>query len=320
MSAGRARGIALATLECADELHERTEMPTESDHDSKQWVVGVDGSESARSAARWAVANAPGRAESIALVQAWSSTSAVVYSPFEPLLVAEGMHAVQRSAQEQLAGLAGELAAASSVPITSTLAHGDPSTVLLDEARTRTQLVVGARGAGRFSRLLLGSTSARCATHATVPTVVIREHFEQPPPPVRHLVVGFDGSEHATAAVDWACGFASPGSTVDIVAVWEFTPSLFSGDVGSSPDAAERARQHLDDQVADLPASARRADIAVNTHFVQGRPREVLSTRASEADLLVVGVRGRGAIGAALLGSVSTWLLHHVDRPVAVIP
>jgi nucleotide-binding universal stress UspA family protein len=46
----------------------------------------------------------------------------------------------------------------------------------------------------------------------------------------------------------------------------------------------------------------------------------VLAEAATGADLVVVGARGHGTVGAAVLGSVSTWLLHHVDQPVAVIP
>lgn len=295
-------------------------MTSENAHDAMHWMVGVDGSESAKSAARWAIANAPGRAESICLVHAWNVAATTVYSPFAPIMLADTVEAVERTASDELEVLAAELAPDSVVPISRLLVQGEPSTVLLDVARRSAQLIVGARGAGLFDRVLLGSTSTRCATHATVPTVVVREQFDRPPPPVRHLVVGFDGSANALAAVDWACGSASPGSAVDIIAVWEFTPSLFSGEPLYYPDAARRARELFEEQLTALPTSARRDDIAVSTYFLKGSPRERLATCASEADLLVVGARGRGAIGSALLGSVSSWLLHHVDQPIAVIP
>lgn len=293
---------------------------TSESHDKSLWIVGVDGSDAAKSAARWAVANAASRAESVCLVQVWNSAATFDLAPFEPAILAKDQRASEQEAQDELALFAAELTAASTVPLTSVMVRGDPSTVLLDRSSAATLLVMGARGAGRFDRLLLGSTSTRCATHATVPTVVIRQHFEQPPPAAQHLVVGFDGSDNAMEALDWACTFAVPGSTVDIVGAWEFTPSLFSGEPFYYPDAAKRARQHFDDQLTNLSGSAQRDDITVNTRFVRGRPRNALATCASEADLLVVGARGRGAIGAALLGSVSTWLLHHFDRPIAVVP
>lgn len=288
--------------------------------DERRWIVGFDGSESAKSAARWAVANAPGRAESICLLHAWSVAAAAVYSPIAPIILAESIQGVEQAAHDQLEAFASELVADSPVPVLRMLAHGDPSTVLLDEASRGTQLIVGSRGAGVFDRLLLGSTSTRCATHATVPTVVVRDQFDELPSSVSHVVVGFDGSSNALAAADWACRSASPGSTVDIVAVWEFAPTLFSGEPFHYPEAAQRARHVFDEQLAELPVSTKREDIDVSTYFLKGSPRERLATCAAEADLLVVGTRGRGAVGSALLGSVSTWLLHRVDGPIAVVP
>lgn len=286
----------------------------------RRWIVGFDGSESSKSAAWWAVANAPGRVESISLVTVWNVASTTVYSAFAPIMVAEGLESAEREARHLMESFVSEIAPRSTVPIVGEFVHGDPVTRLLDGARTSEQLVLGARGGGRFERLLLGSTSHRCATHSTVPTAIVRQVFEQPPPPVGRLVVGFDGSDNALAAVDWACTFASPGSAIDIVAAWEFTPSLFSGEPFSYPEAAARAREHFDEQVTGMPPAAKRDDIDVTTSFVLGRPRDQLAARSSDADLLVIGARGRGAIGSALLGSVSTWLLHHVERPMVVVP
>jgi nucleotide-binding universal stress UspA family protein len=62
------------------------------------------------------------------------------------------------------------------------------------------------------------------------------------------------------------------------------------------------------------------ARVTIEREFVRGTPRAALSSHADEVDLVVVGARGHGAVGSALLGSVSTWLLHHVHRPIAVIP
>lgn len=288
--------------------------------DERRWIVGFDGSIPSRSAAWWAVANAAGRMDSICLVRSWSVASATVYSPFEPIILAELIQSAEATGRDELESFAAELAAVSVVPVDTLLVHGDPASSLLDEARRGIQLVLGARGAGMFTRLLLGSTSLRCATHATVPTVVVRGQFDQPPAATQHLVVGFDGSDNAIAAVDWACRFASAGSKVDIVAVWEFTSSLFVVGPFRHPDAAASARQQFDEQIAALPATAQRDDITVRSSFLEGSPREQLATCAGDADLLVVGARGRGAIGSALLGSVSSWLLHRVGRPMVIVP
>ena len=295
-------------------------MSTDTTANERRWIVGFDGSETSKSAARWATAHADGRADSIRLLHAWSFATATVYSTFEPVALAETIQVAEHAARAELESFVAALAPVSPVPIDSMLVFGDAPSSLLDEARDGTQLVLGARGAGRFDRLLLGSTSTRCATHATVPTVVIREQFDRPPAPAKHIAVGFDGSDNARAAIDWACRFAAPGSTVDLVAVWEFSPSLFSTEPIHYPDAVDLARHQFDEHTADLPSATRRDDITVNTVFVEGSQRRELAVRAAEADLLVVGARGRGAIGSALLGSVSTWLLHHVEQPMAVVP
>ncbi len=60
------------------------------------------------------------------------------------------------------------------------------------------------------------------------------------------------------------------------------------------------------------------ADFEIEFH--EGVVRRDLQREAGRADLLVMGARGHGAVGAALLGSVSTWLLHHVERPMVIVP
>ena len=284
-----------------------------------EWIIGFDGSPSSKSAARWAAANAADRADSIRLVHVWSIAAATVYSAFEPTILAESISTVERVAHQTVDRFAAELATESPVPVHTVVVQGDASNVLLDAAGEARQLVLGARGNGGFERLLLGSTSTRCATHASVPTVVVRD-TDEPPAATNRIVVGFDGSDNAIEAVDWACSFARPGSSVEIVAVWEFAPSLFSGDPFYYPEAKERARGLFADQIQRRPLTSERDDIDVTTVFSEGSPREKLAEAAEPADLLVVGARGRGAIGAALLGSVSTWMLHHVRLPVAVIP
>ncbi len=288
---------------------------------STEWIVGFDGSAASRAAARWAVVNARGRVDSIRAVHAWSIASATVYSAFEPVILAERIGSVESAARRELETFAGELADESSVPINATLVQGDSSNVLIEAARESDQLIMGATGAGRFERLLLGSTSTRCATHSPVPTVVIRqERTDAKPLRVRHIVVAVDGSPNSNAAATWACAFAEPDSQVDLIGVWEFSPGIFSDEHYYYPRAVETARQRFEDQIAELPAATRRDDLDINARFLEGTPRRQIAAHADAADLLVVGARGRGGIGAALLGSVSRWLLHHVETPIAVVP
>ncbi len=60
------------------------------------------------------------------------------------------------------------------IAVTSQSSHGGAAAVLLDTAESASLLVVGNRGRGGFTRLLLGSTSHQCATHAVTPTAIVR--------------------------------------------------------------------------------------------------------------------------------------------------
>jgi nucleotide-binding universal stress UspA family protein len=62
------------------------------------------------------------------------------------------------------------------------------------------------------------------------------------------------------------------------------------------------------------------ADIVVTTHLVEGVADVELVAAAANADLVVVGGRGRAGLAAAVLGSTSRGCVHHSSCPVAVIP
>jgi nucleotide-binding universal stress UspA family protein len=295
-----------------------------SERSSVAWVVGFDGSPASKHAAAWALANAAGRADSIRLVQAFSVAAPPMYSPTESLRLAEVMESIEVSTRQELDRFAAEIASTTTttaIDITTTLEQGSASGVLLDAVTPGDVLVVGARGAGGFERLVLGSTSTQCATHAVGPTVVVSKPSDEAQAARAHsIVVPIDGSDNSVSAFDWACAFAEPGSEISVISVWEFTPSLFSGESFYFPEAIADARRRFDELLAALVNRCQRDDIVIDGVFIQGSPREVIALRASDADLLVMGARGRGAVGATLLGSVSTWLLHHVRQPMVVVP
>jgi nucleotide-binding universal stress UspA family protein len=201
--------------------------------------------------------------------------------------------------------------------------EGPASSVLISAAQEAELLILGSRGLGGFSRLVLGSTSTQCATHAPIPTAIVP--LEAPVRPTHRLVVAFDGSENSMTALHWAIGFAGPDDVIDCVTVWDVTPIVVGADQFFFPEASDLARdrfEHLVSQVVDAVAHDQPGMElpVIERHFVEGRPRAELSRVADDSDLLVMGARGHGAIGSAILGSVSTWLLHHVQRPMVVIP
>jgi nucleotide-binding universal stress UspA family protein len=129
------------------------------------------------------------------------------------------------------------------------------------------------------------------------------------------VVVGVDGSASSQQALRWAARQARlTGGELRAVAVWDYpTGALVLEDVdwfgitGKILDDAVTASLHPDE--ADR----------VQRSVLRGYPARVLLDAAAEADLLVVGSRGRGGMVGMLLGSVSQHVVTHAGCPVVVV-
>lgn len=139
------------------------------------------------------------------------------------------------------------------------------------------------------------------------------------------IVVGFDGSEHAKQALDWAIGEAVlRQAQLDVVFAWQ-APVVVSpiGLPGPALDLTEfekEAEQLLDHEVDAALERAAQRPLEVRRLTIPGGAAHALLELAKDADLLVVGGRGHGGFAALLLGSVSQQVVHHAPCPVAVIP
>lgn len=282
------------------------------------WVVGVDGSPHGERALEWAVLHGPGRASAIELLTAWQVP---IYGPY-PIDGAVALpyddRALAVSAKQSIDEVAEQTRTRLDVPIATAAVQGGAAASLLEAASGADLLVLGSRGRGGFRSLLLGSTSSQCAAHAGVPTVVVRGTGDLV---VTHrTLVGVDGSTNSLAALRWAVEFAAPGSTVVAVQVWDASPLAVGADEFFFPDASAIASSRFNHLVDDFEVAAESRRVTLERKFLHGRPREVLQTEGASVDLVVAGARGHGAVGATLLGSVSTSLLHHLDRPFVVVP
>ena len=284
----------------------------------RSWVVGVDGSECSRGAVDWATAHVTNRASSLMLVTAWQTPLTGSPAPAAPMTVPFDEEAIAGAARNTAETEVAYASSRTSVPVHAEIGHGSAAQALLEAAGSAALLVIGSRGRGGFGRLLLGSTSTQCATHSDIPVAVIRH--ESAHNATRSIVVAIDGSPTSLAALRWALEFADDDTTVRVVWVWDATPLAVGADEFFFPDASETAEQrfhHLIDEVTDETPDD---GPALERSFIHGRPRHAIAEAAQDADLLVVGARGHGAVGSALLGSVSTWLLHHVHTPVVIVP
>ena len=138
-------------------------------------VVGVDSSEGAKAALRFALEEAKLRQATLRVVHTWQFGYIGVsgIEGFSPVTGAD-LGDLRRTAEVALDAVMHEVAPdADGIVIEQRVSEGAPATVLVDESRQADLLVVGSRGHGGFAGLLLGSVSQQCAHHAACPVVIV---------------------------------------------------------------------------------------------------------------------------------------------------
>jgi nucleotide-binding universal stress UspA family protein len=274
--------------------------------------VAVDGSESSLAALDWALDEALRRRRPLRIVTAWLLPPPA-YAPV--VTQQEGMRAWGRSVLDAAVATAREKAPG--LPVEGVLEQGPAARVVLDQSEKSVLVVVGCRGRGGFSSMLLGSTSDAIARHAKVPVVVVRGTLS----PRGQVVVGVDGSAASEAAVEFSFEMASSVG-VPLVAVHAWNAiDPFATDV--LVQGGEVALRDLESKLvlSETLAGWREKfpDVVVREVTADGHPVTALLNAAEGARLLVVGDRGRGGFVELVLGSVGRGVLHHATCPVAVV-
>jgi len=284
-------------------------------------VVGVDGSESAGHAARWAAVEAVHRHLPLRLVHAVK----VPVGPDIGGLMDQGYVTELKSAgRELVAGLQAEIVEIHpDLDVHTDVTVADPVTTLIAESETAHLVVLGSRGLGGFTGILVGSTAITLVAHGHCPVAVIRSRTPDGIPPVGGpVVVGLDGSPASAAAVALAFEEASLRGC-DLVALHTWTQY-------QSDNAYTYARQFVVDWNA-IDAREREVlaerlagweekfpDVVVRRVVTRGRPVSALLEHSTDAQLLVVGSRGHGGLTGMLLGSTSQALIYHATCPLLV--
>lgn len=227
--------------------------------------------------------------------------------------------------------LAEAAAVASSVApelvVETSLVTGEAASRLVEASRDAALLVLGHRGLGGFTGLLLGSVGISAASHAFSPVVVVRGRADAGGP----VVVGVDGpSAQTPPVVDLAFATARcMGAQVVAVYSYVLTPRHrgFADRVAETSGPVRDYRHHLlgveddarrmvEEELAG--ARARYPDVDVTVRLSESPPARELVTASGRARLVVVGARGSGGLAARVLGSTSHALIHHADCPVMV--
>jgi nucleotide-binding universal stress UspA family protein len=268
-------------------------------------VAGYDGSPGAAQALRWAAREARARDTELTVCLAWTPDHMEL--PTESDLC----DLARQHGQEILTrGLpyAGSLLGPGR--IRADLAGGPAARVLCERSRNADMVVVGGRGHSELPGLRLGSVSWQVAGHASGRVVVVRGRWRpanQAPGPV---VAGVDGSAAGRAAIVFAFEEAALRG-VPLLAVCALTDA--PGRLGEIRRIREDFENLMTDEAKAHP------EISVWHRILPGTPRSALLAAAAEAQLLVVGARGRGGFDEMSLGSIAHAVLQYASCPVAVV-
>ncbi|MCE7004676.1 universal stress protein [Kibdelosporangium philippinense] len=284
---------------------------------TKPIVVGIDGSDSAQHAVRWAAEEAASRKAPLRLVHA-----CMVVSQYTPVTLPKSVSDVLADEGREWLRSASQIATetAPEVEVSRILEHGDAASALLEESATAQLMVLGSRGLGGFTGLLVGSVATKVAQRGVCPVVVVRgEETDRTGKPI---VVGVDGSPASEAAIGFAYEQAARlGASLVAVHAWsDMLPASAFAMVPHAfewPEIQARELEVLSERLAGW--QEKYPDVNVDRIVAQDRPAHSLLEQAGDAQLVVVGSRGRGGLTGLLLGSTSQALLHHAPCPVAVV-
>lgn len=278
-------------------------------------MVGTDGSEESIAAVRWAAGEAVLRGTGLHVVHTWLWPLFHVPLGGSPMAPAgSGLEAAAHRVLEHARSTASS-AGGDRLLVETTLALGEPRTELLRRAAGACLVVVGNRGLGGFTGLLLGSTGIALAAHSPRPVVVVRG-TSTPHGPV---VVGIDGAMEADTVLRRALAEAAlREASLRVVHAWTLGLGTAAHTYAEAAACGREAGEELVDKaLARLPADLT-ADVAISVQLGDRSPAAELVAATQDAQLLVVGSRGLGSLRGMLLGSTTHAVLHHAACPVLV--
>jgi nucleotide-binding universal stress UspA family protein len=284
---------------------------------TKPVVVGVDGSEESLLAAEWAAMEANRHRLPLRIVSAPAMAPRLHPFQVSPATIASALRDASARALRAAVTRAEEVAP--SLEIATDLLSGPPALAVADSGSGAAILVVGARGAGGFAAMVLGSVSRYAALRATCPVIVIRQasmavHQE--------VAVGVRDPQDTTEALTFAFEEAAVRhADLMVVHAWYWFPSALRAPVDQdAADARFQPEQITQQASRGLSASLNRwrekyPDVRIRHDVIHGHPARVLANYSARADLVVIGRHGSPGIG-----SIQHALLDHARGPVAVVP
>lgn len=288
-------------------------------------IAAVDGSDDGLRALDWALdaahrREAPLRVVHVRQYAAWAQTDVLVAGPPDT--------AEDPALDQARAHLQGR---AYAVPTEYVGMEGVPGALLPELGADAQLLVLGSRGRGGFTGLLLGSNGMAAARDAECPVVVVprpgREaHGEAPEEPGPRVVVGLHVDSPDDATLSFAFTEAElRGARLQVVAAYPWPVQTWAAAGQIVPPVIDEVSLESETRVlADgflAPYRERHPDVRADPYVAPGDAAGHLVASSRDADLVVVGRHRRRLLAPArMMGSVTHAVLLHAASPVAVVP
>ena len=282
-------------------------------------VVGIDGSDSALGAARWAAQYAADHALAVTLLHAIPRLDFHFATDDAPADDAGGADGDRVLAAAQTAVRATH----PDLPVHTATVTGAVATTLAERAESARLLVVGT---GAAEHRVLGGHVVRVTHRARCPVVVWRAPVATRTGKPLPVVVGVDESEASTRALAEAFDIARAWhAQLTVAHMWEIDAAVGMGDLGGQGnmdwqllDVLQTQQRRRMDELVE-PFARKYPNAHVTKVFQDIGPAKGLADLSREAQLVVVGSHGRGRLADSILGSVSQNLIHHAECPVLVV-
>lgn len=285
-------------------------------------VVGYDGSHHADQALTWAAELASLEKRILTIVHVIKPVTALELGSlaYANMIPTEVRDAVREAGRTLMFEARARIKKANpDLEVATVLGEGDPRKILLGLSENAECLVLGSRGRGRLSSLLLGSVSVAVSRFAECPVVVVRPYNRGT---VRNgVLVGTDGTERTATTVEFAYRQASMRNlplTVLYCVPFVNDSKLPNGILDDDLPGLEEHRLLLAESVAGMEEKF--PDVRARLRIGQGIADKCLIEASPTMDLVVVGHHASGAPGDLVgLGSFAPVVVEGSACPVAVV-
>src|SRR5581483_10954327 len=200
--------------------------------------------------------------------------------------------------------------------------------ILAEAERVHADLIVmGTHGRSGFQHLVLGSITEKVLRKAACPVLTVPRRAPDAvpagPPLYRRILCGIDFSDSSLAAFAYARALGGARTHIDLVSAVQMTPLIDTTSPAAMyyPGLYEEIRDDVGTRLEALAIEARSAGCDVDAMVADGAPyREILRLAAeTKADLIVLGVRGHGAVDRFFFGSTADHVVRQATCPVLTV-